>query len=70
MIPAERSFVDFGKSKASSLIGVGNVGEVIVEVVEGGVSTGGGVVGGHCVDNEMTGGEKEISWRVMLLASA
>lgn len=47
VIPSERSLVDLGESKSPSLIGVLNVCEVIVEVVESGVSTSGLVGGGH-----------------------
>ena len=39
MIPAKWGFVDFGESKSTTLIGILDVSEVIVEVVEGGVST-------------------------------
>lgn len=48
VVPAERSLVNLGKSESATLVGVFNVSEVIVEVVEGGVSTSGSVVGGHC----------------------
>jgi len=53
MVPSERRFVDLGESKSSSLVGVLDVCEVIVEVVESGVSTrglGGGGSGCHCVE--------------------
>jgi hypothetical protein len=40
VVPAERSLVDLGESKSPALIRVGNVGKVIVEVVEGCVATG------------------------------
>jgi hypothetical protein len=53
VVPAERRLVNLSEGESSSLVGVGNVGEVIVEVVESGVSTGGLVEGsgrrGHCV---------------------
>ena len=39
MIPAERGFVDFSESKSSALIGILNVGEIVVEVVESGIPT-------------------------------
>ena len=39
MVPTEWGLVDFSKSKTSSLIGVLDMGEIIVEVVERGVST-------------------------------
>jgi hypothetical protein len=60
VIPAKGSFVDLSEGKSPTLIGVGDVGEVIVEVVEGGVSTRGLVEGngssrvGHCVERSMT----------------
>jgi hypothetical protein len=41
MVPAERSLVDLSESKTTTLIGVLNVGEVVVEVVEGIVTTTG-----------------------------
>jgi len=41
MVPAKRGLVDFRESKTSALIGIANVSEIIVEVVEGGVSSGG-----------------------------
>lgn len=48
VVPAERSLVNFGKSESATLVRVFDVSKVIVEVVEGGVSTSGSVVGGHC----------------------
>jgi hypothetical protein len=42
VVPTKRSLVDFSKSESSSLVGVLNMGEVIVEVVESGISTSGG----------------------------
>lgn len=53
VVPSEWRLVDLGKSESSSLVGVLDVGEVIVEVVEGGVSTrglGAGGRSGHCVE--------------------
>lgn len=47
MIPSERGLVDLSEGQSSSLIGILDVGEVVVEVVEGGVTTGGLVVVGH-----------------------
>jgi hypothetical protein len=38
MIPAKRDFVDFGKCKTTPLVGVENVLEVIMEVVEGSIA--------------------------------
>jgi hypothetical protein len=35
MVPAEGSLVDFGEGESAALVGVCDVGEVIVEVVEG-----------------------------------
>ena len=34
MVPAERCLVDFSERKSSSLVGILDVGEVVVEVVE------------------------------------
>jgi hypothetical protein len=34
MVPAKGRLVDFGKSESATLVGVGDVGEVIMEVVE------------------------------------
>lgn len=48
VVPAEGSLVNLGKSESATLVGVFDVSEVIVEVVEGGISTFGSVVGGHC----------------------
>jgi hypothetical protein len=45
MIPSERCLVDLSECESSSLVGVGDMGEVIVEVVEGGVASGGLVHG-------------------------
>lgn len=41
VIPSERCLVDFGEGETTAFIGVLNMGKVIVEVVEGGISTGG-----------------------------
>lgn len=52
MIPAKGSLVDLCKSKSAALIGVLDMGEVIVEVVEGNVATSGGAVRSdfsHCI---------------------
>lgn len=38
MVPAKGSLVDFGESKSSTFIGVGDVSVVVVEVVEGGIA--------------------------------
>ena len=60
VVPSERSLVDLSKSETSSLIGVLDVSEVIVEVVEGGVSTrrlGDGdscLLSSHCVERCMS----------------
>jgi hypothetical protein len=52
VVPSERGLVDLSESESSSLVGVGNVCEVIVEVVESGIASG-GLVGNlrssHCV---------------------
>ena len=50
MIPPERSFINLSESKSSSLIWILDMGEVIVEVVEGGITTSGLVLGSgsHC----------------------
>ena len=40
-LPSEGSLVNLGKCKSSSLIGILDMSEIIVEVVEGGVSSGG-----------------------------
>jgi hypothetical protein len=53
VVPSEGRFVNLGKSESSSLVGVLDVSEVIVEVVEGGVSTrglGAGDRSCHCVE--------------------
>jgi hypothetical protein len=39
MVPAEGCLVDFGEGESAALVGVGYVGEIIVEVVEGVVPT-------------------------------
>jgi hypothetical protein len=59
VIPAKGSLVDLSEGETTALVGVGDVGEVIVEVVEGGVSTGGLIEGngsgdGHCVELSLT----------------
>lgn len=41
VIPAKGSLVDLGESKTTTLIGILDVGEVIVEVAEGGVASTG-----------------------------
>jgi hypothetical protein len=38
MVPAKGSFVDLGEGESASLVGVLNVGKVVVEVVEGGTA--------------------------------
>ena len=38
---AERSLVDFSESKSPSLVGILNMGEIIVKVVEGSVAAAG-----------------------------
>jgi hypothetical protein len=48
MIPPKRSFVNLGQRESSPLIWILDMREVIVEVVEGGVSTCGSAYG-HCV---------------------
>lgn len=55
MIPAEGGLVDLGEGQATALVGVLDVGEVIVEVVEG-VVPAGGLVGGDV-------GHGEAFWR-------
>lgn len=40
MVPAKGSLVDFGESKSSTLVGVGDMGIVVVEVVEGSIAAG------------------------------
>ena len=35
MVPAKRSFVDFGEREAAALVWVLDMGEVVVEVVKG-----------------------------------
>lgn len=44
MVPAERRLVDLGQSKATALVGVSDVSEVVVEVMEGCISSRGLVV--------------------------
>jgi len=53
VVPPERGLVNLSESETSSLVGVGDVGEIIVEVVEGSVAPrglidGGGGRSGHC----------------------
>jgi hypothetical protein len=52
VVPSERGLVDLSEGEPSSLVGVGNVCKVIIEVVEGGIASG-GLVGNlrssHCV---------------------
>jgi len=50
VIPSERSFVDLSECESSTLIGILNMGEIIIEIVEGGVSTRGRGwdSGSHC----------------------
>lgn len=56
MVPSEWSLVDLSESETTTLIWILDVGEVIVEVVESRVSTGGLVHldslvdGGHGID--------------------
>ncbi len=40
MVPAEGRLVDLGEGQSSPLIGIGDVGEVIVEVVKGNIAAG------------------------------
>jgi hypothetical protein len=60
MVPSERCLVDFGQSKSATLVGVLDVREVIVEVVESGVSAG-GLVLSHRI--EMEDVQTRIAWR-------
>ena len=46
VVPTERCLIDLGQSESSSLVGVGNMSEVIVEVVEGSVASRSLVHGG------------------------
>ncbi len=46
MVPSKRGLINLSKGKTSSLVRVSNVREVIVEVVEGSVASGGLVYGG------------------------
>jgi len=46
MVPSKRGLINLSKGKTSSLVRVSNVGEVIVEVVEGSVASRGLVYGG------------------------
>jgi hypothetical protein len=41
MVPSERGLVDLSEGESPSLVGIGNVCEVIVEVVESGIASGG-----------------------------
>ena len=41
MVPSERGLVDLSEGESSSLVGIGNVCEVIIEVVESGIASGG-----------------------------
>ena len=48
VVPSERSLVDLSEGQSSSLIGILNMGEVIVEVVEGSIAASGLVeLGSH-----------------------
>lgn len=50
VVPSKRGLVNLGQRESSSLIGILNMGEVVVEVVEGRITTC-GLVGGsdsHC----------------------
>lgn len=67
MVPAKGSFVDFGESKTTTLIGVLDVSKVIVEVVEGGVSTsslddGVGSRSSHCIEVYLTVTIEGLTW--------
>ena len=75
MVPAKRSLVNFSEGKTTTLIGVLDVSEVIVKVVEGGISTSslddGSRSSSHCtegvlVDDDDDGDElvdRVLSWR-------
>lgn len=56
MVPSERRLVDLREGQPTTLVGVLDVSEVVVEVVEGSISTAGRAVslgsdveGGHCI---------------------
>ena len=53
VVPAEGSFVDFRKGKSTPLVGVDNVGEVIVEVVERDIAAF--CFHRHCESNSLVG---------------
>jgi hypothetical protein len=54
MVPPERSLINFSEGKSSALIGVLDVGEVIVEVVKRCVATGGlDERNSHCVERRV-----------------
>ena len=58
VIPAKGRLVDLGEGESSTLIGVGNVGEIIVEVVERGVTARGLVVARHVWSQGVPGKDK------------
>lgn len=49
MVPAKRRLIDLGEGKTTTFVGIRDVGEVVVEVVEGGVTAGGAVARDVCV---------------------
>ena len=47
VVPSKRGLVDLSEGESPSLVGVGDVREVIVEVVEGGIASRGLVYGSN-----------------------
>ncbi len=47
MVPSKRGLINLSECESSSLVGVSNMGEIIVEVVEGSVASSGFVNGGN-----------------------
>ena len=47
MVPAKGGFVDFRQGQPASLVGIGDVSEIVVEVMEGKIATRGHVLRGR-----------------------
>jgi hypothetical protein len=48
VVPSERSLIDLCESKSSSLVGVGDVGKIIIEIMESSIASGSLVHGCGC----------------------
>ena len=59
MVPAEGSLVDLSEGETTTLIGILDVSEVIVEVVEGSVAAV-RLLDSHCVKGGWTGCRREL----------